>query len=104
MFGSEEARQAAGNYLPGVVWFNFVAGFFYIAAGAALLRDNVWGIWLSLLILLGTVCVSLMFVEHVLSGGPYETRTAYAMTFRTGMWAVISYTAWRFLVRPGRET
>lgn len=96
LFGSDEARQSAGNYLPGVVWFNFIAGFFYITAGAALLRDKKWGMWLSLLILLGTASVSLMFIEHVVSGGAYEARTSYAMTFRTAIWAVISCSAWRY--------
>ncbi len=30
------ARVAAGNFVPFVVWFNFLAGFVYVAAGVEL--------------------------------------------------------------------
>ena len=36
LFGSGASRAAAGNYVPFVLWFNFVAGFAYILAGVGL--------------------------------------------------------------------
>jgi hypothetical protein len=36
LFVSEAARVATGNYVPFVVWFNFLAGFAYVAAGVGL--------------------------------------------------------------------
>ena len=36
LFGDEAARTAAGNYVPFVLWFNFVSGFAYIIAGVGL--------------------------------------------------------------------
>lgn len=30
---TEAGKQAAGNFVPFVVWFNFVAGFAYVVAG-----------------------------------------------------------------------
>ncbi len=36
LFGGEAARAAAGNYVPFVLWFNFLAGFAYVVAGIGL--------------------------------------------------------------------
>ena len=36
LFGDAAARAAAGNYVPFVLWFNFVAGFAYVFAGIEL--------------------------------------------------------------------
>lgn len=36
LFGDEAARAAAGNYVPFVLWFNFISGFAYVIAGAGL--------------------------------------------------------------------
>ena len=36
LFGSEATRAAAGAYVPFVLWFNFLAGFAYVAAGVGL--------------------------------------------------------------------
>ena len=33
LFINGEARLAAGNYVDFVLWFNFSAGFFYVATG-----------------------------------------------------------------------
>ena len=38
LFGNDAARDAAGNYVPFVLWFNFLAGFAYVIAGAGLWR------------------------------------------------------------------
>ena len=36
LFGGIDAVLAAGDFVPFVVWFNFLAGFAYIAAGVGL--------------------------------------------------------------------
>jgi len=38
----EEAAQAAGAYVPFVVWVNFLAGFGYVAAGLGLWSWRAW--------------------------------------------------------------
>ena len=42
LFGNEAARTAAGNYVPFVLWFNFLAGFAYVIAGAGLWLQRRW--------------------------------------------------------------
>ena len=36
------ARLAAGNFVPVVLWVNFLSGFIYILAGLAIRLNSVW--------------------------------------------------------------
>ena len=99
LFGGEEARAAVGNAVPFVLWFNFTAGFAYIAAGVGLALRRRWALWLSMIILGMTALVFAAFGLHVLEGGAYEMRTVGAMVLRTLVWAVISAVAVRNLGR-----
>ncbi|MCL4296709.1 MAG: hypothetical protein KJ077_13310 [Anaerolineae bacterium] len=85
-----EARQAAGNYVPFVVWFNFLAGFAYVAAGVGLWLQQRWAVWLSGLIAGATLVTFAAFAVYLLSGGSYEMRTVVALSLRTVVWIVIS--------------
>jgi hypothetical protein len=102
LFGGAEARAAVGDAVPFVLWFNFLAGFAYIAAGIGLVWRHSWALWLSWAILLATALIFAVFAVHVLSGGAYEMRTVGAMTLRTAVWGVITVVAARNLKRgPG---
>ena len=94
LFIDGEARQAAGHYVPFVLWFNFYMGFIYIAAGIGLWLLRPWSAWLSLLIATATLAVFAALGLHILNGGEYEMRTLIAMTLRSGIWLVISAFAW----------
>lgn len=98
LFGSEAARAAAGNYLPAVVWFNFLAGFAYVIAGVGLWLQRPAAAWLALAIATATAFMFTVFGGHVYIGGAYEKRTVVAMTLRTVVWAVIAAIAWRGLL------
>ncbi len=95
LFGDEAAREAAGNYLPFVVWFNFLAGFAYVAAAVGLATGQAWAARLALIIAAATALAFLVFGVFVLSGTPFEMRTVGAMTLRTGVWAGIAWFARR---------
>ena len=41
------AREDAGNYVPFVLWFNFLAGFTYLLAGAGLFMRKHWAAWIQ---------------------------------------------------------
>ena len=90
LFGDEVYRVAAGDYVPFVLWFNFVAGFVYLIAGVGIALRKRWSVWLSLLIAASTLLVFAAFGLHVFGGGAYETRTVAAMTLRSTVWMVIS--------------
>lgn len=93
LFGGEEALQAAGDVVPFVLWFNFLAGFAYVLAGVGLFLKKRWAAWLSAAILAGTAAVFAAFAIHVLQGGAYEMRTVGAMTLRTIVWAIVAWFA-----------
>ena len=100
LFGGEDARRAAGNYLPFVVWFNFLAGFAYVAAAAGLAAQKAWAARLALFIAVATAAAFIVFGLFVLSGTPFEMRTVAAMTLRTALWSGI---AWYAGKRIGRR-
>lgn len=88
LFGGLEARAAVGDAVPFVLWFNFLAGFAYVAAGIGLILQTNWATKLSIAILVATVLVMIAFGVHVLLGGAYEMRTVWAMSLRTVVWGV----------------
>ncbi len=93
LFGGEEPLRLAGKIVRFVLLFNLLAGFVYVVAGVGLLRRKRWACWLAAAILLGTATVSVAFGLHVLQGGAFEMRTVLALTFRTAVWAIITWIA-----------
>ena len=99
LFIDGSARQAAGYYVPFVVWFNFLAGFVYIATGAGLWLQKQWAVRLSVLIVIATFIVYAILGLYILGGGLYEIRTIFAMGFRTIIWAFIAIFAYHRIIR-----
>ncbi len=97
LFGNQATRAAIGNIVPFVLWFNFLAGFAYIAAGFGLFLWKNWAAPLSAIIAIATLGVFVAFGTHILLGGAYETRTVGAMTVRSVVWIVIAVAACRAL-------
>ena len=92
IFLSESAR-AAGDIVPFVVWFNFLAGFAYVISGIGLYKWRQWAIYLSMIIAVLTMLVFAGLGFHILNGGAFEMRTVIAMAFRLFMWTVIALLA-----------
>lgn len=95
LFGVVDARAAAGNYIPFVVWFNFLAGFAYVAAGVGLWMQQRGAVGLAIAIAVATALASVALGFMVLSGTPFEQRTVFAMGLRTVVWTTIAAIAWR---------
>jgi len=99
LMGNEAAVSAAGNYVPFVLWFNFLAGFAYVIAGAGLWMQQRWAVWLAVAIAAATMLTFAAFGAHVMSGGLYEKRTVIAMSMRALVWITIAAIAWRRVLR-----
>ncbi len=95
LFYDGAVRDAAGSYVPFVLWFNFLAGFAYVIAGVGLWMRRRWATWLAMAIAVATALVFLAFGVHVALGGAWERRTVIAMTLRTLVWVGIAAIAWR---------
>ncbi len=98
LFGDSAARAAAGNIVPFVLWFNFIAGFLYVAAGAGLLLWQRWAAILSAIIAIATLLIFAAFGIHIAAGGAYEVRTIGAMTLRSLVWTAIAIAVYRPLM------
>jgi hypothetical protein len=101
---SEQGRIAAGDYVPFVVWFNFLAGFFYVVAGAGLWMRRAWAVRLAFVIAIATLAVYAAFGIFVSLGNAYESRTVVAMALRFGIWIVIAFVSYRVILAPARRT
>lgn len=95
---SAAGRQAAGNVVGFVLWFNFLAGFTYIAAGVGLWRLQRWAVGLSAAIATATLIVFAAFGVQVATGAAFEFRTVAAMILRAGVWVIISAVAYKNLM------
>jgi hypothetical protein len=97
LFGGVEERVTAGNSVPFVLWFNFVAGFAYVIAGFGLFLWKLWAAQLSAAIDVATITVFIAFGIHIFLGGAFEVRTVGAMIIRSAVWIVIAASACRAL-------
>jgi len=99
LFVDGAAREDAGNYVPFVLWFNFIAGFIYILAAAGLLLQKTWAAWISIFLFFSTLIVFALLGIHILSEGLFEDRTLAAMSLRSIVWGLISVFSYRKFIR-----
>ena len=97
LFGRPEIRASAGNIVPFVLWFNFIAAFAYLTAGLGLLLWKRWAAQLSAGIAITTLAVFAALGVHVALGGAFEARTVGAMMLRSIVWIAIAVSACRAL-------
>jgi hypothetical protein len=76
-------RAREGNYVPFVVWANFLCSLAYLAAAYGLFRHAryPYRLLLAAVGLLAAAFIGLML--HINAGGLYETKTVFALLFRT---------------------
>ena len=89
LFFNEQARSAAGNYVPFVLWANFIGGFLYVIAGLLIFLNSTQALRFSAFIAAMTVAVLVALLIHIAVGGAYEARTLAAMVFRSVIWVAI---------------
>lgn len=97
LFGGPTVGAMAGRVVTGILWFNALSGFVYVAAGLCIFRNGPYGRTLArgLALAIGLAFAALGL--HIAQGGAYEMRTVAAMTFRFGFWLALA------LVLPRRN-
>ncbi len=83
-------KKEVGNFVPFVVWFNFLIGFAYVISGGGLWFKKNWAVWISFFIAITTLVVFAILGIHILQGGLYEIRTVFALIFRIAVWTFIA--------------
>ena len=87
-------REKEGNYVPLVVWANFISSILYLAAAYGLFKMKKWPVGLLALSAGILVAAFIALNIHINAGGLYETKTLKAMIFRisiTILFAIASY-------------
>ncbi len=84
-------RAKEGNFVPLVVWANFLCGILYLITAFGILRNQTWA-KIPLLISLGIlILANIALFIHINNGGLYETKTIGAMAFRIGVTAIFLF-------------
>ncbi|UXE68786.1 MAG: hypothetical protein KA713_09515 [Chryseotalea sp. WA131a] len=87
-------RAKEGNYVPFVVWSNFISSILYLFAAYGFINNKKWT---ATLLGISTLILFSAFIGlkiHISSGGIYEEKTVGAMLFRitvTLVFATIAY-------------
>lgn len=87
-------REKEGNYVPFIVWANFISSILYLIAAVAWIKKMKVT---NTLLGISTAILALGFIGlliHVNAGGLHETKTIGAMVFRTVLtllFTIISY-------------
>ncbi len=87
-------RAREGNYVPIVVWANFITSFLYLIAAYGLLKQKKKTILLLGISLVVLILGAIGLIIHIKSGGIYEVKTPKAIVFRisvTLVFLLLSY-------------
>src|SRR4030065_159475 len=98
-FASLGSPPDFGDVFPCALWFNFLAGFFYIVAGAGLLLCRRWAVYTSLFVAVSTILVFVAFGVHVIGGGAFERRSISPVTIRSLFWIPVTVVSIRAMKR-----
>lgn len=90
LVGGDAVQEAAGRVVPFVLWFNFLSGFVYVAAGIGIALRRPWAAGLAIVLAIAIALVLAAFGLHALRGGAFEARTAIAMALRLTVWSAIA--------------
>lgn len=86
-------RAIEGNYVPFIVWANFLCGFLYLIAARGFLLQKPW---VAKLLGIAAIILIITFIGlliHINTGGIYEKKTIGAMIFRTIITLLLAYAA-----------
>lgn len=75
-------RAKEGNFVPAIVWANWLCGILYLIAGYGIFKMRTWAKKPISIALLSLIVGSLYLFVHISIGGLYETKTVGAMAFR----------------------
>ena len=91
LFGPDAARVAAGQFVPLVLWFNFLSGPVYIAAGIGIFLGHRAGKKLAIILALALGGLFALFLAIIAAGQEWETRTLGALKVRFGFWSLAAW-------------
>lgn len=86
-------RAKEGNYVPFIVWTNFICSLLYLFAVYGFLKSKKWTVLVLTSALIILILAFIGLKSHINQGGIYETKTINAMIFRMLLTLVFSIIA-----------
>lgn len=87
-------RAKEGNYVLFIVWANFICSLLYLPAAYGFIKRKKWTMPLLITAITILVIAFIGLLFHINAGKIYETKTFWAMIFRTGVTAVFASIAY----------
>ncbi|MGV8915283.1 MAG: hypothetical protein ACOH1X_07530 [Kaistella sp.] len=84
-------REKEGNFVPLIVWANWLCGILYLMAAFALWKNKLWAVKPLIISLIILILASVGLFVHINGGGLYETKTLGAMVFRLVITGIFTY-------------
>lgn len=88
---TESGIATRGNIVPLVLWFNFIAGFFYLLTSISVFKMKICVKKLSVTLAVSNTLVLAYLLNHIFQGQLYEYKTLIAMIFRTLFWISFAF-------------
>ncbi|PRX43821.1 hypothetical protein [Salegentibacter salegens] len=95
-------RAKQGDFVPFIVWTNFVAGFIYLIAALGFLQSKKWTLWILTTVALLLFIALMILLLHIDRGGSFEFETIRAMVFRIVLTITFSLLAYYQLIKYKR--
>ncbi len=83
-----------GHFVFSVVFFNFICSFIYIYSAFAILAKSKWTTIVLFIAFILQIISALLFYFHIKSGGLFEQKSIYAMTFRVSLALILPIISW----------
>jgi hypothetical protein len=77
-------REKEGDYVPFIVWTNFIAGFLYLISAYGLFKAQNWAFWIMLGTILFLMIALIVLALYINYGGVFEIKNVGAMMIRIG--------------------
>ena len=87
-------REKEGDYVPFIVWTNFIAGFLYLISAYGFLKAKKWTFWVLIGTAIFLVTALIILGLYIDAGGIFELKTVGAMGFRITLTFVFSLIAY----------
>lgn len=99
LFDFFRIRAREGNFVPYIVWTNWLCGFLYLVTAYGIYRQKKWTLYGLVTALVLLVTATAVLIIHIKNGGLYEMKTLGAIAFRTALTALFTVLTPKFIKR-----
>ena len=99
IFNLFNIREKEGNYVPFIVWANFISSILYLLAAYGLLKLKKWSAYLLAVSVVILVAAFIGLKVYISNGGIYETKTVNAMIFRITLTIIFALASYLLIIK-----